>query len=49
MAINKHDNLLFPGILAILLVFPSFFINLGITPVIEDEAIRSLDHNRQSC
>ncbi len=30
------------GIAAILLAIPAFFINLGITPLIEDEAIRSL-------
>lgn len=30
------------GIAAIILAIPAFFINLGITPLIEDEAIRSL-------
>lgn len=30
------------GIVAIILAIPAFFINLGITPLIEDEAIRSL-------
>lgn len=32
----------FFGIVAIVLAIPAFFINLGITPLIEDEAIRSL-------
>lgn len=42
MTTPNRTNLFFPGILAILMVIPAFFVNLGITPLIEDESIRSL-------
>jgi hypothetical protein len=38
----RNPHLLILAVVAIILIIPAFFINLGITPVIEDEATRGL-------